>query len=378
MSRWTRNRGGASGDDEPTAGRETAGGRRRRENAAAPATTSVRCSPHHRPAGTPESDRPARTTLRRPLRPRPQPHHRARADGTDERRRRASPTAIAPTRWSRRRSPTQAIPTARSRFRPARSNHRPAPPRPEQHRPEPTRPEPPRPDAPTTALPPIPRVEGSGVTQKIPPVGADGPGPDLSDRATTRRAIEESRAQGGQPVPGPVAPGDRRRRILRRNPRTPPPTTRPPRPSPRLPQPPPTTTPSHRSPRLRPQHPTRSPLPAWSARRILTKVARSRPRRLAGRFFKQSLSRNATMTGRILVSVACIHEAWSTRMKSTRSADGVRRPRRDEPERRQHPRQERPVRRRELPDRHRHPQRPERRRRRRHHRRRRGRPLSFP
>ncbi|MEP9392837.1 LCP family protein [Gordonia sp. VNK1] len=306
MSRWTRNRGGASGDDEPTAGRETAGGRRRRENRGGSGDDlgSMFSAP---PAGeTPESDRLReprsadrfvrgrnRITVRELM-------EQMNAAGEHPDGNRAHQGGPADE------SPTQAIPTARSRFRPARSNHQPAPPRPEQHRPEPTRPEPPRPDAPTTALPPIPRVEGNDVTQKIPPVSADGPGPDLSDRATTRRAIEESRAQGGQPVGGPVAPEETAAGESSAGNQDAPADNTPTEAVAASAAP----TDDDAFTPVAPAPHTASPetVAAAPMERTpdLTKVARSRPRRLAGRTRKQSLSRNATMTGRILVSVACI------------------------------------------------------------------------
>nr|WP_053778266.1 LCP family protein [Gordonia sp. NB41Y]EMP13246.2 transcriptional regulator [Gordonia sp. NB41Y] len=228
-------------------------------------------------------------------------------------------------------SPTQAIPTTRGR--------RNRPPRPQTPSVPPDLPRyPSRPPVSQTPPAPIPdhrspaprhvddpsRQFGTGipvgndVTQKIPPVDAGAePGVDLSDRATTRRAIEESRAQGSHVAPpGAAVPN---------GPGAQPPTSTGGAdtagaddvPTGFVPVPPDIP----RADTSRADAPTDAPSADTSAAAgtptvgepeplqrtpDLTEIARGRPRRVAGRSADRSLARSATVTGRILVSVACV------------------------------------------------------------------------
>ncbi|MGW0039163.1 LCP family glycopolymer transferase [Gordonia sp. NPDC003376] len=223
-------------------------------------------------------------------------------------------------------SPTQAIPTTRgrrSRPRPTRIPPIQTPPiqTPPIQTPPPQAPRP-QGSAPVDDLSRFGRQvpAGNDVTQKIPPVdpGTD-PGVDLSDRATTRRVIEESRAQGSHVAPAGTPAPDAA------DAHTPPSQT----PDTTDPDDVPTgfvpvpagVSPTGVSPTGVPSadvsptdvsptegSPTGSVAEPEPLQRTpdLTEIARGRPRRVAARPGDRSLARSATITGRILVSVACI------------------------------------------------------------------------
>lgn len=153
----------------------------------------------------------------------------------------------------------------------------------------------PRPDEPRSRPRP-PEQPGAGeVTRKIPIVGAKPePVVDLSDKATTERVVEESRAQGSHvestspagdkdPAPGST---------------TAEPTSAP---TPTAAAPPPAATPIPDSDGA-PDGPPLEPTPDLTE----TIALRSRPQRVGRRRRERSLRQNATFTGRILVAIACV------------------------------------------------------------------------
>lgn len=138
------------------------------------------------------------------------------------------------------------------------------------------------------SVPPVTRYAPADVTQKLPPVTDAPTGVDLSDQATARRASEESRAQGSHAAP--VAPEEF-------EPVTP---VAPTGESEDAPAPDTTTGTDAPAAATEPAGPPLQRTPD------LTEMARSRPRRVRARTRKQVMRRNATVTGRILVAVACV------------------------------------------------------------------------
>ncbi|MGV9857808.1 LCP family protein [Gordonia sp. NPDC003425] len=138
------------------------------------------------------------------------------------------------------------------------------------------------------------------VTQKIPTVGA-APAVDLSDAATTERVREESRAQESHaPEPPPAATAQSAATVEPAGtvePGTPPASA----------VPAPAAAPTSAAPATAAASAGGPPLePTPDLSRSLASAPRPRPRRVGGRNGDRSLKNSATVTGRVLVAIACV------------------------------------------------------------------------
>ncbi len=144
--------------------------------------------------------------------------------------------------------------------------------------------------------PPATHYAPADVTQKLPPVADTPTGVDLSDQATARRASEESRAQGSHaaPVaPEEFAPGGDAEDLPTPGTDTAAAGTD-------------TAAAAAATVHTRSAEATETAGPPLQRTPDLAAMARSRPRRVRARTRQQAVRRNATVTGRILVSVACV------------------------------------------------------------------------
>lgn len=293
MSRWTRNKG-ASPDDG-----DGGGGRLDREPARG-ADADDRGSPYSAP---PPSEIPSTGRLREPrsadrfVRGRNRLTVRQLMEQIDAAEGAGSPDAGRPGDDATK----QAIPPTRSRR--SRSSRAPS--------------------APPSTIPPAPRakpsrapgIDPADLTQKIPPVTDEPTGVDLSDRATAQRVIEESRAQGLYPPaplagdPDPLAASDSDFRPVGDS------TSREPArrdtvgPQTAAPEPVATDGAGDRSAESRPTTAVAAGAdagPPLQRTPDLTAMTRPEPRRVGSHERTPRLGRKITVTGRILVSVACV------------------------------------------------------------------------
>lgn len=187
-------------------------------------------------------------------------------------------------------TPTQAIPPTRPRLRRPRSSPPAAP--------APPRADPPTESIPPVSVPPVAHYAPADVTQKLPPVTDAPTGVDLSDQATARRASEESRAQGSHAAPVTSEEFEPVTRVAPAGD-----TEDAPTPDAADTDTPAATPETVRAASAEATEPAGPPLQRTPD---LAAMARSRPRRVRARTRKQVMRRNATVTGRILVAVACV------------------------------------------------------------------------